>query len=188
MPLSKKKRKIGFKNLILYLLIFSGISTSIYGFYIKYRSRALSFSQEPVFIESIKNEYSIPANINIENAPVTIPVVPSKIIDGVWQVSDSFANYLDVSGKPGEGENIIIYGHNKKEIFGNLLNRDLIGEMVEITTEDNNKYYYEITEKLTVSPSEMSVVEPTDYEVLTIYTCTGFLDSKRLVIKAIPIN
>ena len=35
-----------------------------------------------------------------------------------------------------------------------------------------------------VGPGETGLLKPTDEHVLTMYTCTGILDSKRLVVRA----
>jgi len=35
-------------------------------------------------------------------------------------------------------------------------------------------------------PSDTTYLLPTKVEILTLYTCTGFLDSKKLIVRAMP--
>lgn len=112
---------------------------------------------------------------------------PQRYEGGKWTVSDDVGSYLDGSAKPGEGGNIIIYGHNKQDIFGPLT--DLDGtESVRLTTEDGREYDYRITSLQEVTPEQTQLLQPTDEEVLTIYTCSGWLDSKRFVVRARPLK
>jgi sortase (surface protein transpeptidase) len=45
---------------------------------------------------------------------------------------------------------------------------------------------YIVSETKRVLPNAVEEVLPTDHEVVTVYTCTGFLDSQRFVVKALP--
>ena len=169
------------------LLAFFGIIFIGYGSYLKYRTTILSFKQNPYVYDSQKERASKPAHINIEKINISLKIEESGINDGVWQVSDNAASFLETSARPGENGNIIIYGHNKKSIFGNLIGKDLKGEIIEIINENGESYFYKIDMILTVDPTDIIVIAPTQYEVMTVYTCTGFLDSKRLVLKAEPL-
>src|SRR3989344_362315 len=51
---------------------------------------------------------------------IALPVVQAGYVSGKWLVSDTAANYVAQSAAPGEGGNIIIYGHNKATMFGPL--------------------------------------------------------------------
>lgn len=107
--------------------------------------------------------------------------------NGSWTVSDEQASYLAQSAEPGEGGNIILYGHNKKEIFGNLL--ALKGsEIVTLISKGGEEHQYKIINMVEVDPSDVSYLQPTDEEMLTIYTCSGFMDSKRFIVQAVPVE
>ena len=45
-------------------------------------------------------------------------------------------------------------------------------------------YEYEIKEIKEVLPSQTETIAPTKEETLTLYTCSGFSDSKRLIVIA----
>lgn len=189
MASKQKVLKLKICKLLVFTLVgFIGIALLTIGIYSKHKSKTLSFDQEPTPQVEANTRKPLPVKIKIEKAEIDLPVESASIHEGVWQVSDSSANFLDKSARPNEGGNIVIYGHNKKLIFGNLIGKDLIGGYIKITTEDQKEHLYQIEEVKTVSPSEIEVVSKTDYEVLTVYTCTGFLDSKRLIIKALPVS
>ena len=45
-------------------------------------------------------------------------------------------------------------------------------------------YSYEVVDIKEVYPNQTEVIEETDDETLTLYTCSGFADSKRLIVVA----
>ena len=81
---------------------------------------------------------------------------------------------------------MVVYGHNKDHIFSSLKNikKD---DIVRIVTEKGLNYTYKVEEIKIVKPNVIEDVQPKDYEVLTIFTCIGLLDSDRLIVKAVPI-
>lgn len=89
------------------------------------------------------------------------------------------------SALPGENGNIILYGHNLNTIFGYLMDTK-IGAIVNIRMTDGSLHRYTVTETQVVAPSQTQLLAPTTHEVLTLYTCTGLLDSLRFVVRAIP--
>jgi sortase A len=109
------------------------------------------------------------------------------ILGSEWGISEKKANYLHRSGVPGKGGNIILYGHNTREILGNI--RALKGgEIVTLTTKEGARYKYRVATFQEVPPSKVNLLQPTTEEVLTMYTCSGLLDSMRFVVRAIPLQ
>lgn len=51
----------------------------------------------------------------------------------------------------------------------------------------NSWYLYRVHDINTVLPSDVSVIDNTSVETLTLYTCSGYADLKRLIVKAIRI-
>ena len=128
-----------------------------------------------------------PTRLVIKDLQIDLNIQESSIVDGVWQVADDEVSFLDRSAKPGEGGNIVLYGHNKWHVLGNL--PDIrVGNVIEVYDDQGNTLEYEVEDTFVVSPDAVEVVEPTDHEVLTLYTCTGPLDSKRFIVKAKPIS
>src|SRR3990172_5342951 len=189
---SKSATIVKFLSAVFSLLFLTGIIFMSLGLSATYPKHILSFKNytetiEKTDIQAQKDTLSRPAKIIIEDAGINLPVEEAQIRNGVWEVSDINASYLASSAKPGGNGNIVIYGHNKKDIFSNLITSVKLGNEIEIYNEDGKKYKYRVKSVVTVSPDNLELVLPTDYEVLTIYTCTGFLDSERLIITADPI-
>ncbi len=115
------------------------------------------------------------------------PLEPGSYGNGRWSVSDTAGTYLVQSAKPGEPGNVIIYGHNKAEIFGPL--PKVTGrERVTLRLESGSERRYRIVSHETVGRDRTDLLAPTDTETLTIYTCTGWLDQDRFVVKAVPVD
>ena len=115
-----------------------------------------------------------------------MPIDVGAIKNGVWDISYSNPTFLVSSARPGAGGNIVIYGHNKKAIFGNLPYLSL-GQKVFVKDSKGDVRAYEVYQKDFVAPDRVDLVSPTNQEVLTIYTCWGLFDSQRVVVKAKPL-
>lgn len=176
--MARKKAKINSLNPPLIV----GISLLlIFGAWRYHEARILSFNTKSIsqFESSgVKPRYikSYPVGVDIEIGDATIK-------DGVWAILPNSANYLLGSAGLGDSGNIIIYGHNKDNILGPIRWMK-VGQKVEIEGSDGKKYQYEVVKTDTVDPDNLEYIKPTDSETLTIYTCTGFLDSKRFIVVA----
>lgn len=100
-----------------------------------------------------------------------------------WTVSDRGVSYLTSSSLPTKGGNTVLYGHNRKEVLGNLLNVNK-GDAIYLILDDGGIVSYKVSETKQVKPTEVKILEETDYARLTIYTCSGFLDQARFVVFA----
>ncbi len=118
---------------------------------------------------------------------IALPVTEAGFVGGVWTISETDANHVPQSGAPGEGKNIIVYAHNRKDLFGPL-RTVAMGDVVTIRTADGLLHSYRVTEIAEVPPTDTRLLLPTVSEVLTLYTCSGFLDSKRFVVRAAPLD
>jgi LPXTG-site transpeptidase (sortase) family protein len=118
---------------------------------------------------------------------LNIPVFDSIIVNGQWQVPGSALGHLNTSANPGQNGNIVIYGHNKPGLLSKLGNLK-VSDQINIVTAMGTEATYIITSISVVSPSDIEIAQDTQVETLTIYTCTGPLDSQRLVVRAIPFR
>lgn len=86
----------------------------------------------------------------------------------------------------GDKGNCVIAGH-RNYTFGqyfNRLNEVSLGDMIYVDTASET-YSYSVTDIKVVEPEDLSVLEATDTEILTLYTCTPlYLATHRLVIVA----
>lgn len=174
------------KSTLFIILIILGIALSFGSvFHYTYSKTVLSFKGTPILTIDEAIRKASPKQIELPYSNTALTLESAQIESGLWQISDTTATHLVQSANPGERGNIVIYGHNKKHIFGNLYQLKE-GNIVTIISNDGTKHEYKIRETKIVDPSAVEEIAPTDHEVLTLFTCTGFMDSKRLVIKAYP--
>lgn len=176
---SEKKQGILF--LALGLALFLALSL-----WRAHQAKILSFNTRQIPLSSGQSKGVLPVYIKIYPIGVHVSIKESAIIDGVWQISPDTASHLNVSAKIGGGGNIIIYGHNKDNILGPIrwIQKDA---KIELIGQDSKSYFYSVEKTAVVAPDDIEYILPKDTELLTIYTCTGFLDSQRFVVVAKPI-
>lgn len=165
------------------IIILLGVGIIIFGGVNYYRVRILSFDKVPESAQIKIRNVDSPVKILIPSVKINLTVDPGGITDGVWQISASDATFLTTSAPPGEKGNTVIYGHNKKAIFGNLPYLS-IGQKITVITKSGKTYNYIATEKFFVGPDRVDLISPTSDEELTVYTCWGIFDSQRAVVKA----
>jgi sortase (surface protein transpeptidase) len=185
---NKSSGKWFLRELLPELLLGIGIfSLLVSGVHWHLKNRALSLDAELVrtYQQQPQKQEVIPVHIEIPWF-VDVPIDEEIYDNGNWTISENNASYLSQSARPGENGNVIIYGHNKREILGNI--RALKGgETITLTLSDGSTRDYVVDFLKEVSPTEVQYLHPTDTETLTIYTCSGWLDSKRFIVQAKPV-
>jgi sortase A len=152
-------------------------------YFVSRQEDTLSFSEPP---PEVQTEHStLPVRLLIPSLDIDVPITAGTIIDGMWSISDTHASHLVSSAYPGDDGNMILYGHDKRSILGKLP-RITVGDGIIVEDTEGNEHRYNVTEIHTVSPNDTDLIQPTDSTVLTVYTCTGFLNSKRFVVRALP--
>ena len=137
---------------------------------------------EPQFNqEQTDKEAPKPAKIYIPKLQRTLEVSDGFIKDNRWTISKTGISYLTTSGKLGEQGNVILYGHNTQDVLGGLW-KVQAGDIVEVTDSGGNTYKFEVFERKEVKPNAVEILESADDSRLTIYTCSGFLDTARFVV------
>lgn len=126
-------------------------------------------------------ETAIPTKVIVPGTSIDLSVTPASISGGVWETSETSASHLSSSANPGDGSNVVIYGHNRPHLLQQLHNVEL-GDEIILENKHGTTYHYTIETKEVVPPTDISKVAPTQNEKLTIYTCTNFFDSDRLVV------
>lgn len=131
-----------------------------------------------------KKESQHPQRILIPKLNIDLYVVEAKVVNGYWETSETVASHGMGSGNPGELGNIVISAHAREGMFENLRNVQK-GDQIYLLTKDS-WYRYSVSEIKEVRPNQLEVISPTADETLTLYTCTGFTDEKRLIVVAKP--
>lgn len=140
------------------------------------RSLVLATSSDPA--------QPMPISLTIPSLGINLPIFPAKIVGNKWETTKEGLSYLSSSPLPGNLGNSVIYGHNWSNLLGNL-DQVKPGDEIIITSSDTNTYRYLVHFVSVVTPDESHIYSNTPDYRLTLYTCTGFLDSKRLVLTAI---
>jgi len=180
MPVSKSKKKEAVFYIVLGVLLIS-----LFVGYRLNRARILSFAGTPG--NASVSGLSKPVSIEIPSLKVSLAVEEAAIKNGIWQISPKNVSHLETSAVPGQGGKIVIYGHNKASILGNL-RLIKVGEKIYLKNQSGKIYSYMVEKTVVVSPKEIQYVEKTSEEVLTLYTCTGLFDSQRFVVIAGPLS
>jgi LPXTG-site transpeptidase (sortase) family protein len=170
------------KLLSTILLILGLLLTSFGGYqlYLRENPTKLSFDEYKYTATVNEENKQMPARITISALDIDAPVIPAKMQGDTWPVVDNGVSYLANSPLPGAQGNSVMYAHNWKNLFGNLVNAKT-GEEVVMTNADGSKKTFVITGTSIVSPNESSILAPSKDKRITLYTCTGFLDSQRFV-------
>lgn len=129
-------------------------------------------------------ENQLPTGVAIPNISVWLPVYPALVNNSAWETTYKGVSYVTGSAIPGNKGNAIFYGHNWPNILGNLSSIQ-VGDTIEIVFANNTKKNFAVTTIQVVSPDVVSILDQTDDNRITIYTCIGFLDSNRLVVTAV---
>lgn len=174
-------------KLLARLFIFFGIilySLGIYNVWLVKNPNRLAFSNYSYAKVSEEKRSTAPGRIIVKGQNIDLPLVSSRIINNGWETTTQGASYLSTSPIPGDIGNSIIYGHNWASLFGNLVNL-APGDEVEIEYEDKSRKIFVVKYTSLVTPETSSILAPTKDRRITIYTCTGFLDSHRFVAVAV---
>jgi LPXTG-site transpeptidase (sortase) family protein len=176
---SSSKLVLGLALMILGVVLFFGRNKSL-------SVLSSSFENEPVKIEGLELEGEktgeVPQKVIIPSVGIDLPVREARAINGYWEVFNDSAGWGEGSGYPGQNGNQVIFAHSREGLFLPLRSIKL-GDRAYILV--NSKYFsYEVRDIDEVYPGQLEVISPTDDETLTIYTCSGFADSKRLIVVA----
>lgn len=152
-----------------------------------------SFSQEPVNVDkkllqgNNKQKDKLPPDrIIIPSANIDLSVQEAKVVNGYWEVFPDRAGFGLGSAYPGEIGNQVIFAHARQGLFLPL-KKVVLKDKIFIATK-TKLFTYQITAIKDVYPNNIDVIGLTNEKTLTLYTCTGFSDSKRLIVIAKEIN
>ena len=167
-------------------LIIFGLLAIVFGTYLlseHYTPKRLTFENFQTSSKALGAD-SLPYRITIPSLNLDLGVFPAKIANKKWEATTKGISYLNESPIPGEKGNSILYGHNFPSILGNLTKAKK-GEKIEIEFSDKSRKTFTIEYTSIIAPNQTYVLKQSKDRRITLYTCTGFLDSKRFVVTAI---
>ncbi len=184
--MSKKAKKGTVSHARALLLLIGGIvCLSMFVGYRVHKTQRLSFTKAPL-ATTHPNTPQSPVSIEIIPLSITLPVAPARVEGNNWEINETGASFLTSSAPLKNNGNTVIYAHNKSSLFGPLTEIK-IGYPITLKSRDGKIYSYSVYKIDTVTPDKIEVIKSVGREELTLYTCTGFADTKRLVVKAKPI-
>ncbi len=148
--------------------------------YLRENPNRLAFDNYSYASESTVDSKNVPVRITIDALSIDAPISPVVVENNNWPVTGNAASYLTTSPVPGDEGNSIIYAHNWKNLFANLVEAQT-GEEVVITFADGSRNTFVISSTSIVTPDTSSILAKSDDTRITLYTCTGFLDTNRFV-------
>jgi sortase A len=121
------------------------------------------------------------ARLDVPDAALSV-----MVLDGTGdQALNRAVGVIEGTARPGEPGNIGIAGH--RDSFFRGLRHVQLGDPLSLTTLDGVAHY-EVEKLEVVEPSEVRVLEPTDYDALTLVTCYPFYfvgdAPKRFIVRA----
>lgn len=125
---------------------------------------------------------ALPTHIKIKNLVDQTIQEFDYAPDGMPVISNDHVSHLIDSARPGENGNMILYGHNLTKILGKM-RFTKVGDVIDITNADSELVQYKVTAVEIVETTETHWLEQTDNAVITVYTCIGWMDSQRLVVR-----
>lgn len=132
-----------------------------------------------------KTQYKEQAlRIVIPNIGIDLPIIEANIVNGYWELSETTASHGMGSANPGEMGNTVIFAHARDGLFLPLRNIKKDHKVYVLTQSSWQRY--KVVEIKEVSPDKVEVIQPSKDERITLFTCSGFLDSKRLIVVGIP--
>lgn len=167
------------------ILIVFGAVTIVFGFsliYQRYNPNRLEFhnlSEKEVSVSDVK-----PIEISIPALDRRLGVFSANNSNNNWDTTDKGISHLSSSPVPGESGNSILYGHNYSNLLGNL-DKVKPGDEINITMSNGEVRNFSIRYTTEVTPNQTEILESSDDSRITLYTCSGFLDSKRFVVTAV---
>lgn len=164
-----------------------GISLIIFGSFLVFQrnnpDRIAFAKNETSEVSILSSNTSLPSSLVIDKLNINLPIITSEIKNGKWEVNNSGVSYLLSSPIPGNKGNSVMYGHNWSNLLGKLINIK-IGDEIIIKYEDESVKKFKVILIQEVNPSDTSILNNTNDSRITLYTCSGFLDSKRFVVVA----
>ncbi len=125
-----------------------------------------------------------PSRIVIKPVKVNLQIKASRVVSGFWEIHNDTANYGIGSSLPqNDSGNTVIFAHAKKGLFLPL-RKVKKHDVISIETANGKSYNYQVVEKKEVSPQDTEIIQNTLDKTLTLFTCSGFADRKRLIVIA----
>ena len=166
----------------IFLPILLGLALLVAGLVVVNVIKKVDWISKPTHqaTESPQEASKKPTKIYIPKLGRVLYVSDGYFDNNRWIVSETGVSFYTDSAIPGHG-NSVLYGHNRKGILGGLwrLNE---GDFVYVILKNGHFVKYQISEEKEIKPTQVEILAQTQDSKLTLYTCSGFLDTARFVV------
>lgn len=109
-----------------------------------------------------------------------LPVEKSLVANDEWLITDALTAYHgEGTALPGRNGPMVIFAHARPGLFGNL-SQLAQGDTILVKGK-NNIYVYRVATQEIVSPENVSFLDEIDKHHITLFTCYGPNDEKRIL-------
>lgn len=127
----------------------------------------------------------MPTRVVVPSVDISLGVIPGYYDKTTqqWTANDKNAVYATPTVPPNTKiGNTLIYAHNRKNLFGPLLNTKT-GDEAMVVTKGGKTYRYSLQQAFDVNPEDTSVFKHTKSPTLVLQTCSGlFLQHRRMFV------
>ncbi len=137
--------------------------------------------------QNVKTEASassevIPNRLIISDHQINLPISKSSVENGEWQVSTQGVSLMSPAN-PSIEQGFVLFGHDWPVLLGRI-RQAKIGQQIELQYNNGKQETYRIESIFSISPTQLDILKLAKPKTILIYTCSGFLDSKRFVVLA----
>lgn len=127
----------------------------------------------------------VATRIQVPRLGIDLPIVEGDGVDAPLHMA---AHYPGTAW-PGGGSNIYLYAHARQQMFQSLWNAQL-GDLIYLDLVDGSQRVYQVSKiEPDIAWNDLSVLDPTPTEQLTLQTCTGTQDTDpRFLVIATPVS
>lgn len=173
-----------FAHILLTLTGLVLIGTSSFIIWKRNDPKRLQFDTFYVAQTEIAQSGNTVSGVEIREIGLSLPVIPANKTGNNWDTTPDGVSYLVSTPMPGEKGNSVMYGHNWASILGNL-HQVRVGNTIEVYYSNQDSKEFKVVSVNEVAPSDSSMLLETENSTLTIYTCSGIFDQKRLVVTSV---
>lgn len=124
-----------------------------------------------------------PATLYIPKLNRVLAVSDGEFVGDRWTISQTGVSYLKTTPAPGSKGNSVLYGHNLSNVLGDMYLLQN-GDSVYVVSQNGALVKYQVSEIKEVTPDSVEILNNSKDFRLTLYTCSGFLDTARFVVIA----
>ena len=173
------KREMLFIGVGIFLIAIGAFSL------VRYQSLSLPLSKSSSNFSDVfaSAATSWPKFVSVPKGKIYAQIATGGYKYGKWILDDDFVLYLPTSDKLGQGGNTILYAHTRERLFGNL-KKTSVGDLIILGDANGKMYNYSVYSIEHIKPYQTDMINTNVKDTVTLFTCDGWFDEKRLVVKA----